>query len=118
MNEFVGTIVTPKGEERIFMNEREELEAHSELLGRAIDARRALFEATVELKECEQRYYKEKFGVEIDGIVLHQDAEYLVTKVDHFGFPRKPWVEGAKRRKDGEWSKRSIVLYNNWEVKQ
>jgi hypothetical protein len=100
------------------MNELEELEAHSELLGRAIAARRALFDATVELKECEARYYKEKFGVEIHDIVLHQGAEYLVTQIDHFGFPRKPWVEGAKRRKDGEWSQRSIVLYNNWEVKQ
>ena len=102
------------------MNELEELEAHSELLARAVAARRALFEATVELKECEQRYYKEKFGVEIDGIVLHlgSGAEYRVTKIDHFSFPKKPWVEGAKRRKDGEWSQRSITIYNNWEAKQ
>jgi hypothetical protein len=100
------------------MNELEEFEAHSELLGRTIAARRALFEATVELKECEARYYKEKFGVEVGTIVMYKGEEHKVTLVDHFIFPRKPWVEGARRRKDGEWSQRSFALYSNWEVKQ
>ena len=57
---------------------------------------------------------KDKYGVEIGGIVSCRGKEYRVVEIDtSWG---RPWLTGNPRLKDGTFGKANRNLFSDWEV--
>ncbi len=73
------------------------------------------------LKENEQitrELYKLEFGIEIGTIVVGKDGKkYKITSITT-GYNRlgKPWVKAYPSNKDGSFSQKQKLIYEDWEL--
>ncbi len=54
-----------------------------------------------------------KTGISAGDIVMYRDAEYRVTGIRLFASP-KPWLNGVKKLKSGNWGTQVRCLYSDW----
>jgi hypothetical protein len=50
-------------------------------------------------------------------ILLYKGKEYRFTGVRTFTITKKPWVYAQQKNKNGAWSERETLLYDNWSIK-
>ncbi len=74
-------------------------------------ARKALFEAQKRLGELRC----DAIGIHLGDMVRHEGVSYKVTRISAWYNPRKPWLEGVRKLKSGEWSSTHRHLYSDWE---
>lgn len=67
------------------------------------------------IRQVELTAVGDLYGAKVGSIVIDGGVEYRITEVDRvYQDLNKPFVRGAKRKKNGEWGKKSQYLYR-WE---
>ena len=88
-----------------------------DLLYQEEQLRNKLSKVTAAIREEQLLEAKNKYGVEIGGIVKDRKGkEYCITKVDVQSWGSPPWLEGNPRKKDGTFGTAHRLLFNGWEV--
>jgi hypothetical protein len=74
-----------------------------------------------QLEQAERSLYRAR--LEASGLVpqvtvlIHRDKECRFVSVRSFTISKKPWVYVQLKNKDGNWSERETLIYDNWSVK-
>lgn len=68
------------------------------------------------------KFAKAKFGIEVGSVVKPTGKRWTglfrVSQImsQDYGKERKPWVMGNPLRKDGEFGKKEVHLFSDWEL--